>query len=127
MRIDSVLTTRTVVPVERAYLHFSTPKCPRSHNCRLHGVPRILRLLFRQVLEIAVPLRFSRLYLSTRLEIYLALQGMTEVGVVNYKCCRLSLGGFFGVYCLVDGLFDAMRQRCEAVSLEQDRRVIGLE
>lgn len=49
------------------------------------------------------------------------------MGVVNQKCGRLSFGSLSGVYCLVDGFFDAMRQRCEAVALKQDRGVIGLE
>lgn len=127
MRIHSILSTWTVVSVKRANLHFSTPECPRPRYRRLHGLPCVVRLFLGQVLEVAFSLRFSGLYLPARLDINFTLQGVAEMGVVDDQCGRLSFGSLLGVYRLVDGFLDAMRQRCEPMSLKQDCGMIGLE
>lgn len=126
-RIHSILSAWTVVSVKRTNLHFSTPECPWPRHRRLHGFPCVVRLFLGQVLEVAFSLRFSGLDLPARLDIDFTLQGVAEVGVVDDQCGRLSFGSLLGVYCLVDGFFDAMRQRCEAMSLKQNRGMIGLK
>lgn len=116
----SIITTWTIVLVKWTDLHLSTPKRPRSRNCRLHGLPSVVGLFLSQILEVTFTLCFSGFYLPSSVNINLSLKGVTEVSVANDQRGGLRFSSLFSVDCLVHSFFDAMGQGGEAMTLEQD-------